>query len=239
MDAPLISCIMATRGNAFPARYAIQCYQRQTHPRRELVIVCRNEGREVRDLVAGLADPTIRFFSIPYAESVGELRNAAMRHAQGDLFAIWDDDDLSHPERLALQQAGIAATGATASFLSRVALWWPARGRIAESGWRTWENTMLVRRSAIPAYSSLTRGSDTELVRSLRATAPLALIDRPDGYYYVCHGGNLWGADHFEMLFRGARRCYEGAMYGNILASPAPTVPLADYARELGSGLIS
>ena len=57
---PLISCLMVTRGELFPARFAIQCFQAQDYAPREPVIVTDALSAELRAHIAGLADPDIR-----------------------------------------------------------------------------------------------------------------------------------------------------------------------------------
>jgi len=129
----LISCIMPTRGFAFPARLAIDCFCNQTYPNRELVIVSATVDSEVKALVAQLRDPRIRMIEAPDAQTVGALRNAAIAEAEGDLISIWDDDDLSHADRLWWQSTGLDQVDGDACFLSNVILWWPARTRLAIS----------------------------------------------------------------------------------------------------------
>src|SRR5687767_12945126 len=96
---PLISCIMPTRGPLVPARFAIDCFRRQTYPAKELVVVCRSPDSEVKSYVDGLGDPGIRAFDTPDAATVGDLRNEAVARSQGEFVATWDDDDLYHPDR--------------------------------------------------------------------------------------------------------------------------------------------
>src|SRR3546814_2213983 len=53
---PLISCLMVTRGRAARAALSIECYRRQSHPRRELVIVDDDPGGPLARYVAALGD---------------------------------------------------------------------------------------------------------------------------------------------------------------------------------------
>jgi len=104
--------------------------------------------------------------------------------------------------RLEWQYSAMAAMGANACVLARVLLWWPQRRRLAFGVRRAWENTLLARREVMPAYSDQVRGSDTQVVYDLVArSAGVVMLDRPEAYRYIAHGGNLWSEDHFEMLF--------------------------------------
>jgi len=84
--------------------------------------VCARANSAVEALVATLADPRIIFVHAPGVAASGELRNAGIARASGGLLCVWDDDDLSHPDRLTLQWRALAATGARAVFLNRVVL---------------------------------------------------------------------------------------------------------------------
>ncbi len=228
-----VSCVMATRGHEAPARQAIQCFQRQTHANRELVIACASPGSEVEALVGALNDPQIRFFVAEGAANVGDIRNAAIAQAEGELICVWDDDDLGHPDRLRWQLAALAAANAPVAALSRVLLWWPATVRLALSGQRVWENTLMAERAILPPYPSVERGGDTILLRALRRSFAIALLDQPEAYIYVTHGANIWGANHFEMLFRHAGRLFASGECRQEIARLATAIPMADYLRVM------
>jgi len=228
-----ISCIMPTRGRAFPARLAIACFQNQTYSNRELVVVTAAKNSEVKALVAELDDPRIRFIEAPGAETVGDLRNCAIPQAAGDLIAVWDDDDLSHPYRLQWQYAGLRQGKGDACFLSHVILWWPARAWLTSSSTRRWENTMLVKASVLPPYPGIRRGGDTILVETLKASNHLVTMLMPFGYCYINHGANIWGDAHFERLFRSASHLVRPDEYENQLAFLSKSMPLLDYRDGL------
>jgi len=68
------------------------------------------------------------------------LRNRAVAEAGGEYVYQWDDDDLSHSERIAVQMAALKAAGTRACILRREILWWPLLERAAVSRQRFWEN---------------------------------------------------------------------------------------------------
>ena len=229
---PLISCVMPTRGRIFPARYAIQCFRRQSYQNRELVVVCASPGSEVEQYLAELGDPRIRFFVAEDTQTVGDMRNFAADRAEGELICVWGDDDLSHPDRLVYQLSAVEAFDTSAAFLKRVMLWWPEKKRLAVSEARLWENSMLVRKSLLPAYPSMRRGSDTVVVLQLRDKGKVVAVDHPASYCYVLHGTNLWGSDHFESFFANATLRLEGPGYDRGLADLSRHVPITDYASN-------
>lgn len=83
---------------------SFHCYQNQTYPNKELVIV--NEGtkdyqEKIANHVAHRNDVRLVFLDGWY--SLGALRNISIATSFGDIFVQWDDDDFNTPERLATQ----------------------------------------------------------------------------------------------------------------------------------------
>jgi glycosyltransferase involved in cell wall biosynthesis len=230
-ESPLVSCLMVTRGDLFPARFAIHCYLRQTYRPRELVVLCDRPAAELRAHIDTLGDPSIRFVEAEPGP-LGELRNASLAAARGELVAQWDDDDLYHPRRLELQAGGLAGNAhAAAHFLSRWLLWWPARRLLAMSGRRLWEGSMVARRALLPAYPPLGLEEDSALVLALFHAHPCIESDVPALYCYVVHGGNAWDEAHFEEMFGRATRRFEGDEYSALLAQLAEALPVLEYEQ--------
>jgi len=177
---PLVSCLMVTRGRSFPARFAVDCFRRQSWPERELVLVCDAPGTPVEDYCRTLGDARIRVV-VPDgpAASLGDLRNLSLRAARGDYVCQWDDDDLYHPQRLELGMLLLQSMRADAMFLSRWVLWSPQARRIGVSGAREWEGSMLARRACVPPYPALARGEDTAVLHAMLGRGRVALLDAP------------------------------------------------------------
>lgn len=110
---PTVCCIMLTRDRPEFARKAVECFRAQTYDpvQRMLVILdssekpivltgsdSENEGHEWR--------PSVRGWSI------GELRNFANATLpESDILIHWDDDDWSHPNRIAEQVDLLQSSG--------------------------------------------------------------------------------------------------------------------------------
>lgn len=225
----MISCTMPTRGHIFPARFAIEAFQRQSYPNRELVVVCKTPGSEVGRYLAALADPNIRFFETPDADTVGDLRNRALSQCRGSLICVWDDDDLYGLTRLEDQLAAMLAFDSPACFLQREILWWPSARRLAVSKGSIWENSMLASRDAVPAYPSLTHGEDTAIVTKIFAAGNGILLDAPRNYIRVYHGANSWDAGHFERFFDRASLAVPQEDYDARFDRIAASQPLRAY----------
>lgn len=231
-----ISCIMASRGRLFPAAHAIHCFRRQTYEDRELVIATGARDGILRDYVAGLGDGRIRVIDTGDL-TPGALRNIAIAAATGDLLCVWDDDDLAHPQRLSVQAAQMAAAGARACFLARLLLWSPAEQRLAISGARIWENSMLgERRALLPYPEAIFPGEDTVVAEALRRSHRLVLADVPDAYCYVVHGQNACSPHHFERLFDAAAQHFVGSDYAEALDLLDGHMPIAAYAAATDGG---
>lgn len=231
---PLISCLMVTRGALFPARFAIDGFLAQSFNPRELVIVSDAFSNALIDHIATLADPRIRLVHAEPA-SLGELRNDSVAAAQGAVVAQWDDDDLYAPERLAVQYAALDQSGSAAILLQRWTMWWPARYLLALSAPRGWEGTILGWKDRLAPYPLLPRGEDSAMIAAMIADgATIGMIDRPDLYCYVVHGGNTFDTAHFKGLFANASQRLEFADYDRAMAQRRQ-FPFADYRAALDS----
>ena len=91
---------------------AIRCWQEQTHPNRELIVLCDDPETLAR---IPRADG-VRVYAAHGFRTLGEKRNHINSLARGEFIAHWDDDDYSAPGRLTdqlnrLYETGAAVTG--------------------------------------------------------------------------------------------------------------------------------
>jgi glycosyltransferase involved in cell wall biosynthesis len=105
------SCICITRNRRAWLPRAIECFLRQTHEQRELLILI--DGDDVTDIIP--KDPRIRTLLLASRLPIGAKRNLACLHSRGEVIVHWDDDDYSAPGRIAsqvrkLEQSGKAVT---------------------------------------------------------------------------------------------------------------------------------
>lgn len=231
---PLVSCIMITRGWVEPARWAIDAFRAQSYESRELVVVTTNAEGNVRSYIDTLRDPRIRVLDVlPAGTPLGAQRNAGVAAAQGEFICTWDDDDLYGQDRLAASMSAIATTGATAAFLERIGVWWPARQLYSITPRRPWENTMVAQRKVLARYPEVDRGEDTKVTDALIANHPIVTLDDPNLYTYVVWGTNTWGADHFQRLIIGATYRADKLDYDRALTVLHKHVPILDYLAWL------
>ena len=108
---PLVSCITPTTGDR--RRFlpqAIKCFQRQTYPNLELLILCDGED-DMSDLIP-CHDGRIHYFYLGrQRHTLGAKLNLGCERATGDLIAHFDDDDWSHPDRLSFEVGALMAEG--------------------------------------------------------------------------------------------------------------------------------
>lgn len=229
-DLPLVSCLMVSRGRLFPARFAIACFQAQTHANRELVIVIDDPACELVAYVASLNDPEIRLVQAPAtAQTLGALRNFSVAEARGEYVCQWDDDDLYAPDRIQTQLAALRSTQAAACVLRRWTLWWPATGRLAISGARCWEGSILARRTALPPYPALRRGEDTAMLAAMMQRERILCLEAPELYLYTHHGSNAFDSRHFSTIYGFSRQRWVKDAYREKLASLSGVFPVREY----------
>ncbi len=117
---PLISCIMPTTGDR--RRFlpqAIKCFQRQTYPNLELVILCDGED-DMSDLIPRDDGRIYYFYLVRGRHTHGAKLNEACERARGNLIAHWDDDDWFHPDRLSFQVGALLTEGAELCGISQL-----------------------------------------------------------------------------------------------------------------------
>ena len=237
---PLVSALMVTHDRAYLARFAIDCFRRQTYPNKELVIIDYGADDTLAQELARLGDPTIRMIRRPDRdELLGELRNVAVSESAGTYVATWDDDDLSHPLRLELQMAHLLRVGAQVCLLTGMTLWWVDARRFALGEKRLWENSMVCRKDVLPRYQPVQVNEDTPVINRLRQSACVIGVPQPRLYVYAVHGNNSWFPRHFEHFWNAAERQFEGDRAIRLHRELARDLPLDAFvesrSRHLGT----
>ena len=209
-NMPLVSCLMVTKNRLAHVKRAVACYQAQTYPRRELIVVSEGDDGTV-EYINSLADPSIKleFYDGAETKSLGTFRNWTVTLAKGEYCMQWDDDDFYHCTRIEVMLHQLLKWKVDAIFLGQWAMAWPSRGYYVISRFKHagWEGSMLVRKSKMPKYPALSRGEDTDFVESLKMSHGTGWLTITEpGYHilyqYNVHQTNTWDTKHFEDLFR-------------------------------------
>ena len=115
-EHPLVSAVMPTcSGREKMARYAVEQFNRQTWPNKQLIIV--NEGTEW--ITAGGDDNIVEVRVHSGSYQNGGLHNIGDGIATGDYIIRWDDDDIHHPDRIRVQVEGAIITASPCSTLGK------------------------------------------------------------------------------------------------------------------------
>jgi glycosyltransferase involved in cell wall biosynthesis len=127
MKEPLVAAIMLTKDRPAMAARAVRAFRAQTYGNKHLVVF--DSG------IIPFIDVDVRAQEVlvrcPAGSSIGALRNLACALAQSaEIIVHWDDDDWSHPNRIAEQVAHLQASGADVVGYDRLLFWMDL--------WETW-----------------------------------------------------------------------------------------------------
>lgn len=201
----LVSCVCICRGIAEHVQSTIRCFEQQTYPDKELVVV--HDGIDER-LVRQFEAQGARVFCMP-GLPLGALRNKSVEESRGKYIANWDDDDLSMPDRLAVQVKELKAKNGNACVLRRYILWDERNDLFFQSYPRGagWESSLVAERAAVLRlrYPAVKLGEDRQLMSRMATAYRVLVIDAPDKYVYRYHGRNACSEQHFRRMFLGSR----------------------------------
>ena len=115
MSDPLVSCMMLTYGRVRNnldgsqlIHEAVESFLRQTYPNKELLII--NDAPNQR-LIFNHPQVKVVNYSRRFL-TLGDKRNAAVAASQGDYLLVWDDDDISLPNRVGATARHFQESGA-------------------------------------------------------------------------------------------------------------------------------
>lgn len=210
-DRPLVSCLMVTADRPHLMRRSVRCFQRQTYPHRELVVV--DDGKtDLTPLLNDLPDEQITDVRLdPDTDHVlGALRNIALDHASGTYLTQWDDDDWYHEERLE-RQAAVLDQGADACALQGTLMhldapeyfYHPYIGLLDDGV----PGSIMHRRNDEARYPELPRAEDTAYLDHWLEEDYRLLPPSESHLFIRCfHGDNTWGQKHFLTRMRNTPR---------------------------------
>jgi hypothetical protein len=237
---PLISCLCVSHKKPALLKRAIACFQAQSYPAKELVIVYEDD-----DLETGLfieqeqlaASGNIQLKKIPAVPkiSLGELRNIGIQTARGEFICQWDDDDWYHIDRL-YSQYRLAKETHAGSILTRWIVYNSLEKKAYVSKRRLWEGSIFCSKNILQLkpYEAKHLGEDTLTIDYLDSQKHLHLIeDRPELYIYVYHGSNTWNADHWHRIFASSTPLAESD------SQEIAAILNGDYPNYESSGMLS
>jgi glycosyltransferase involved in cell wall biosynthesis len=213
----VVSCLMVTL--AVPERLhylrrSVGDYCRQTHCKKELVIVLDfgepGTKTDIAEHIASLRRNDIRIVDPDRKLSLGALRNISRENARGDIHCQWDDDDLHHPERVERQLDYLLQADCAAVYLQETMQFFSRTRALYCTNWRNNPVrgnpcTLMCRRSAAIRYPETGAesqvGEDVAVLRQLlERDACRFLGGVPHLYVYVSHGRNTGNDDVFRRV---------------------------------------
>ncbi len=199
---PLVSCIMPTYNRRAYLPQALECFQRQDYPNRELIVV--DDGTEPIEDLTRLAD-NIRYMRLPRRMSIGAKRNLACQHARGEIVAHWDDDDWYSADRLRYQVAPIISGATDLTGLENALVlelpagdFWTTDARLHQKMFvgNVHGGTLVYRKELWTQglrYPEVNLAEDAWLLhRATRNGKRLLRLANPGVFVYVRHKTNAW-----------------------------------------------
>jgi glycosyltransferase involved in cell wall biosynthesis len=193
MNSPLVSCIMPTANRQKFIPLAIEYFQKQDYPNKELIII--DDGDEsVASLVP--KDPNIIYF---YSEPIGTIgikRNYACEKSNGEIIMHWDDDDYYAPDWISRQVDILQNSGADITGLNRVIFYSPSLNKRwmyedtdDEKPWLCGA-TMAYKKSVWKAHNfiDIQVGEDYDFVWN--SSAKIVALDYFKGFVAILHPHN-------------------------------------------------
>jgi len=193
---------------------SIASYISQTYENKEMVIAIDNPGaqddNQVLSYLSSLNRPDIHCVIPNRKLCLGALRNLSMANANGEILCQWDDDDLSHPERVAAQAQFLISKKYDASILTdNLHIFHHAEICYWESGKRNLIGgrpcTLMFRNGhglGYPESGPLSvRGEDTHFLKQLQSRFRVGYFEAPAFHYlYFFHGHNTMDLQHHRRL---------------------------------------
>ena len=198
---PKVTAVMPTTPDRLGmARNAIRCFQRQTWKNKEMVII--SEG----PVWLSQQQSQIREVKCRPGLSNAAKRNIGDGIAQGDYIIRWDDDDISHPDRISTQMQAVTGTGAIASTLSR-RIHWLMDKDIAWIAEVDGPGLLLYQREGKRYEETITGGgSDSQFYGEHYRHLSASIDNWPGLYIRVYHGKNISSRQHIlEQMPKGAK----------------------------------
>jgi len=199
---PLVSCICLT---TWPRRRAylpdaLRSYRQQTYPERELIVV--NDGEPLVSHAADVA--VVNLPDVGRKWTIGEKRNVGVRKARGTYLATWDDDDVSMPDRLAVQVDAARRWGADCVLADKMLVAdedMHLLGDCDRGLVKPVQPSALTRRDAVIAvggYPVSNYREDAEVVERIKLLLRGVVTTMPGSNWYVMrrHGGNTATGDN-------------------------------------------
>ena len=217
-NLPRVSCSMVAHNQVEVVQRSIHCFQRQTYPQKELIIIDVSGHDTLAQWVEQLHDERIIYMQVSSGDkSQEELWATAAARASGEYIARWGVKDLSEPRRLEVQMAAIEVLKTDACFLERQQFWWLEKHRLAFSARRIWESSLVCTKEKLLSCSAEDQNEDTALSNDIIKSSRIALVDFPQLYTTMLHKDTPLDPDIWEKSWQEATEFYDHEIYEIIV----------------------
>ena len=190
---PLISCLCPTKNNPNMVKKAIDCFNNQTYPNKELILVT-DERNPYLEILETFVSDNIKLFKAPHGSVIGKLRNISVDNASGEYIATWDDDDISFDNRLTEQYKSIIESGKEVCYLTNTLIKDNINNIVGLSRKGLCiDCTMLALKSTFPMYdnkASYPNIEDVPVKKYYMEKGQIQWLNKPHLYIYNIHGEN-------------------------------------------------
>jgi glycosyltransferase involved in cell wall biosynthesis len=211
MINPLVSCLCVTRNNFSLLSRAIDCFDKQTYPNKELVILCEDNNPNLSKIkqLESREDVVLHIQPALPKLSLGKLRNMSIQISHGEYFCQWDDDDWYHPNRIQDQYSFIINSDVSGCYLDQRIVYDSIEKQLYISELCKFEGSIMMKKSMAlktSMYSNKNKAEDTDFVFPLIRSGVLVPLHAPHLYVYTHHGNNVWHKKHFEEIFNASQK---------------------------------
>lgn len=213
--------MVTKRLNDLKTKRSIDSFKMQTYKNKELIIVYSHSNHNaVYEMLDYTNDIECVFYNIRDDISLGEARNISILISEGDIICQWDDDDISHKERLSFQYDWNTKNNANASILSAQyhlfenetpnRLFLENRKQTNNVIHNGWCGTIMANKNIMKnIYPQMKIEED---FHGLSKINDLKVITYNTPYYhyiYSYHGDNTWDLQHNLFMVDGGTNFYE------------------------------
>jgi peroxiredoxin len=248
-DVPLVSVILTTRDRPGFLQFALTCYERQTYPQRELIVVDDGDRFPVDPaLVAAVGGRVVR---APVGTPIGSKLNLGLDVARGSLCQKMDDDDWYAPAYVEtmvtkLRESWHDACRPTVAFVTPFLFFDVARWEIRRSLDRNVPGaTLFFRRADWALHHFRPLPGDEDLwffLDQVHAGAVPLVIEQPELFLAVRHRGSQRERGH-TWINQQDNRPLEDFLLERPLHRRSPEKVLPPWAvafyRELRADLLA
>lgn len=231
---------MVTANRKHLMKRSIACFNKQSYPNKELVVVDDGE-QDLSGVLEAVPENQLNYIKLDPSEdnTLGKLRNISLQEANGYYLVQWDDDDWYHPERISIQASYLddghdacCLSGALMHLDTPEYVHHPYVGQLPEGI----PGSIMHRNDPSISYPHTRRAEDTVF---LKEWMDRKYIQLPDKYSYLfirCyHGDNTWEKEHFLRRIRNSpvdliTYVWHKFVRGNLFNHPK--FRLSDEAKE-------